>query len=141
MDLPAAAGWPIVIQMAPPLTIAVKRIYEPAGPEDGARFLVDRLWPRGVSKEKAVLTAWLKPLSPSNAMREEFHHATAHSDAAWSAFRKEYFAALDAGSDAVAAALAELDAARKVGPVTLLYAAKDEERNNAVALREWLEQR
>lgn len=141
MDLPAAAGWPIVIQMATPLTIAVKRIYEPAGPGDGARFLVDRLWPRGVSKEKAALTAWLKPLSPSDAMREEFHHAAAHSDAAWSAFRKEYFAALDAGGDEIAAALAELDAALKAGPVTLLYAAKDEERNNAVALREWLARR
>src|SRR3546814_3564501 len=66
---------------------------------DGARFLVDRLWPRGVSKDKAALTAWLKPLSPSDAMREEFHHATANSDAAWSAFRKEYFAALDAGGE------------------------------------------
>ena len=100
--------------MTPPLTIAVKRIYEPAGPEGGARFLVDRLWPRGVSKEKAALTAWLKPLSPSDGLRAEFHHA---------------------------AALAELDAAMKPGPVTLVYAAKDEERNNAVALREWLERR
>ena len=127
--------------MAPPLTIAVKRIHEPAGPGDGARFLVDRLWPRGVSKEKAALTAWLKILSPTDAMREEFHHATAHSDAAWSAFRKEYFAELDAGGDEIAAALAELDAAAKAGPVTLLYAAKDEQRNNAVALREWLERR
>src|SRR3546814_10341057 len=62
--------------------------------------IFDRLWPRGVSKDKAALTAWLKPLSPSDAMREEFHHATANSDAAWSAFRKEYFAALDAGGDA-----------------------------------------
>jgi uncharacterized protein YeaO (DUF488 family) len=127
--------------MAKGLTIAVKRIYEPPEKADGARFLVDRLWPRGVSKEKAALTAWLKILSPTDAMREEFHHATAHSDAAWSAFRKEYFAALDAGGDEVAVALAELDAAAKVGPVTLLYAAKDEERNNAVALREWLERR
>lgn len=122
-------------------TIAVKRIYEPAEPGDGARFLVDRLWPRGVSKEKADLAAWLKPLSPSDAMREQFHHATAGSDAAWNAFRKGYFAALDAGGGEAAAALAELDAAMKAGPVTLLYAAKDEDRNNAVALREWLEGR
>ncbi len=124
--------------MAKGLTIAVKRIYEPPEKADGARFLVDRLWPRGVSKEKAALTAWLKILSPTDAMREEFHHSTAHSDAAWAAFRKEYFAELDAGGDEIAAALAELDAAAKAGPVTLLYAAKDEERNNAVALREWL---
>ncbi|HMN53128.1 MAG TPA: DUF488 family protein [Sphingopyxis sp.] len=124
--------------MAKGLTIAVKRIYEPPEKADGARFLVDRLWPRGVSKEKAALTAWLKILSPTDAMREEFHHAAPHSDAAWAAFRKEYFAELDAGGDEIAAALAELDAAAKAGPVTLLYAAKDEERNNAVALREWL---
>lgn len=127
--------------MTKSLTIAVKRIYDAPEAKDGARFLVDRLWPRGVSKEKAALTAWLKILSPSDAMREEFHHATAQSDAAWAAFRNEYFAALDAGGDAVAAALAELDAAAKAGPVTLLYAAKDEARNNAVALREWLERR
>ena len=127
--------------MAKVETIAVKRIYGAPEKTDGARFLVDRLWPRGVSKEKAALTAWLKILSPTDAMREEFHHATAHSDAAWSAFRKEYFAELDAGGDEIAAALAELDAAAKAGPVTLLYAAKDEQRNNAVALREWLERR
>ncbi|WP_374524556.1 DUF488 domain-containing protein [Sphingopyxis sp.] len=127
--------------MAKVETIAVKRIYDAPEKTDGARFLVDRLWPRGVSKEKAALTAWLKILSPTDAMREEFHHATAHSDAAWSAFRKEYFAELDAGGDEIAAALAELDAAAKAGPVTLLYAAKDEQRNNAVALREWLERR
>ena len=60
MDLPANAGWPIVIQMASPLTIAVKRIHEPAGPGDGARFLVDRLWPRGGAKDNAALAAWLK---------------------------------------------------------------------------------
>ena len=127
--------------MAKVETIAVKRIYDAPEKTDGARFLVDRLWPRGVSKEKAALTAWLKILSPTDAMRVEFHHATAHSDAAWSAFRKEYFAELDAGGDEIAAALAELDAAAKAGPVTLLYAAKDEQRNNAVALREWLERR
>ncbi len=121
--------------------IAVKRIYDPVDAGDGARFLVDRLWPRGVSKEKADLAAWLKPLSPSDAMREQFHHAAAGSDTAWRAFRNEYFAALEAGGEDVAAALAELGAAMKAGPVTLLYAAKDEERNNAVALREWLERR
>ena len=127
--------------MAKPLTIAVKRIYEPAGPDDGARFLVDRLWPRGVSKEKAALAAWLKPLSPSDGLRERFHHATADSDEAWTAFRLDYFAELDAGGEEVKAALFTLDAAARAGPVTLLYAAKSEERNNAVALREWLERR
>ena len=125
--------------MGTPLTIAVKRIHEPAGPGDGTRFLVDRLWPRGVSKEKAALAAWLKPLSPSDGLRKRYHGETADSDAAWDAFRLDYFAELDAGSEEVRAALFTLDAAADVGPMTLLYAAKSEERNNAVALREWLE--
>ena len=139
--MPAIAEWPTVIQMRAPLTIAVKRIHEPAGPGDGTRFLVDRLWPRGVSKEKAALAAWLKPLSPSDALRRRFHGETASSDEAWDAFRLDYFAELDAGGDEVKAALFTLDAAMKAGTVTLLYAAKSEERNNAVALREWLERR
>ncbi|KTE21342.1 hypothetical protein ATE67_08590 [Sphingopyxis sp. H050] len=127
--------------MASPLTIAVKRIHEPPGPGDGARFLVDRLWPRGVSKEKAALAAWLKPLSPSDALRKRYHGETAESDAAWDAFRLDYFAELDTGGEEVKAALFVLDAAAGAGPVTLLYAAKSEERNNALALREWLARR
>lgn len=127
--------------MAPPLTIAVKRIHEPAGPGDGTRFLVDRLWPRGVSKEKAALAAWLKPLSPSDSLRKQFHGETADSDEAWAEFRLHYFAELDAGGEEMKAALLTLDAAASAGPVTLLYAAKSEERNNAVALRDWLERR
>jgi uncharacterized protein YeaO (DUF488 family) len=122
------------------LTIAVKRIHEPADPGDGVRFLVDRLWPRGVSKEKAALAAWLKPLSPSDGLRKRYHGETVDSDEAWDAFRLDYFAELDAGEE-VKAALFTLDAAMGAGPVTLLYAAKSEERNNAVALREWLERR
>jgi len=127
--------------MAPPLTIAVKRIHEPAGPADGTRFLVDRLWPRGISKEKAALAAWLKPLSPSDGLRKRFHGETADSDEAWDMFRLDYFAELEAGGDEVKAALLTLDAAMEAGPVTLLYAAKSEERNNAIALREWLKRR
>ena len=123
------------------MTIAVKRIHEPADATDGARFLVDRLWPRGVSKERAALAAWLKPLSPSDALRKIYHGETADSDAAWDAFRRDYFAELDAGGEEVKAALFVLDAAAKAGPVTLLYAAKSEERNNAVALCEWLVRR
>lgn len=125
--------------MTKPLTIAVKRIHEPVGPDDGARFLVDRLWPRGVSKEKAALAAWLRPLSPSDALRKRYHGETAGSDAAWNGFRLDYFAELDAGGPEIAAALFTFNAAAGAGPVTLLYAAKDEGRNNAVALREWLE--
>lgn len=124
--------------MAAPLTIAVKRIHDPVAESDGVRFLVDRLWPRGVSKEKAALAAWLKPLSPSDALRKTYHGETVDSDEAWHAFRTDYFAELDAGGDGVKAALFTLDAAAQAGPATLLYAAKDAERNNAVALRDWL---
>ena len=123
------------------MTIAVKRFHEPADATDGARVLVDRLWPRGVSKERAALAAWLKPLSPSDALRKIYHGETTDSDAAWDAFRRDYFAELGAGGEEVKAALFVLDAAAKAGPVTLLYAAKSEERNNAVALCEWLVRR
>lgn len=123
------------------MTIRAKRIHEPVGDADGARFLVDRLWPRGVSKERAALAAWLKPLSPSDALRKRYHGETVDSDAAWDAFRLDYFAELGAGGEAVKAALFTLDAAATAGPVTLLYAAKDEGRNNAVALVEWLARR
>mgnify|MGYP001577723049 CR=1 FL=1 len=127
--------------MVKSLTIAVKRIHDTPEAGDGARFLVDRLWPRGVSKEMAALAAWLKPLSPSEALRKRFHGETAESEEAWDAFRFDYFAELDAGGDEVKAALFVLDSAANVGPVTLLYAAKSETRNNALALREWLERR
>ena len=127
--------------MAKALTIAVKRIYDAPEAADGARFLVDRLWPRGVSREKAELAAWLKPLSPGDELRKRFHGETVESDAAWDAFRLDYFAALDAGGEEVALALFTLDSAAQAGPVTLLYAAKSETRNNAVALREWLARR
>lgn len=68
--------------MAKSLTIAVKRIYDTPESGDGARFLVDRLWPRGIAKDKAMLAAWLKPLSPSDALRKRFHGETAESDKA-----------------------------------------------------------
>lgn len=123
------------------LTIAVKRVHDIPAAADGARFLVDRLWPRGVSKERAALAAWLKPLAPSDALRRRHHGETSEPDAAWDAFRRDYFAELDAGGDDIAAALFVLDSAAKAGPVTLLHAAKNTVRNNAVALREWLERR
>ncbi|HKX88915.1 MAG TPA: DUF488 family protein, partial [Sphingopyxis sp.] len=101
--------------MASPLTIAVKRIHEPADPEGGTRFLVDRLWPRGVSKEKAALAAWLKPLSPSDALRKRYHGETVDSDEAWDEFRRDYFAELDAGGEEVKAALFTLDSVVQAG--------------------------
>ncbi len=90
--------------MGTALTIAVKRIHEPVGPSGGTCFLVDRLWQRGVLKEKAALAAWLKPLTPSDVLRKLYHGETAESDAAWDAFRCAYVAELDAGGEEVRAA-------------------------------------
>lgn len=123
------------------MTIRIKRIHEPPATDDGARFLVDRLWPRGVSKEKAALTGWLRALAPSDMLRKLYHGETGESDAAWNAFRAAYADELDMGSPEIAEALAALRAARAAGPVTLLYAAKNETRNNAVAFADWLERR
>lgn len=113
--------------------LTVKRVYDPPAPSDGRRILVDRLWPRGVSKDRIDL--WLKDLAPSDALRHEFHGHPDH----WDEFRIAY--ATELGSPPAQAALATLAAERKQGPVVLLYAAKDENRNNAVALRLWLDAR
>ena len=109
--------------------LTVKRVYDsPApAPGDGTRILVDRLWPRGVSKDKIDL--WLKDLAPSDALRHEFH---GHPDR-WDEFRAAY--ATELGSPSAQSALAALDAERRKGPVALLYAARDENRNKALALR------
>ncbi|MCH4023854.1 MAG: DUF488 domain-containing protein [Acetobacter sp.] len=111
-------------------SIRVRRVYDPLMPDDGARVLVDRLWPRGVSKEHAHLTLWLKEVAPSTALRNWFDH----DPAKWDEFRKRYLAELDANSSAVSqiAALAEQ------GPVTLLYGARDTQHNEAVVLAAYL---
>lgn len=113
--------------------LTVKRIYEPPADSDGARILVDRLWPRGIARDKAHLDLWLKDIAPSNALRERFH---GHPED-WDAFREAYFAELKepAAQTAAAALLVQM----RQGPVTLLYAARDEAHNNAVALKLWLE--
>lgn len=121
--------------------IQIKRIHEAPSPEDGTRFLVDRLWPRGVSKEKAAIAAWLKALSPSDVLRKHYHGETAESEEAWIGFKLDYSAELNIGGADIESALAMLDAAIADGPITLLYAAKNEERNNAVALKTWLASR
>ncbi|HZP59384.1 MAG TPA: DUF488 family protein [Opitutaceae bacterium] len=107
----------------------MKRVYEKPEGRDGRRLLVDRLWPRGLSKEKARVDVWLKDVAPSAALRQWF----GHDPAKWSAFKRRYFAELK-----------EMDAAALVrkaaggGRATLLFSAKDEDHNNAVALREFL---
>ena len=116
------------------MNIAVKRIYEPAPSADGARVLVDRLWPRGISKEKAALHSWMRGLAPSDVLRQWFHANRTH----WIAFRRYYLKEL-----ALPRAEADLTALYRIAHrrkrVTLLFASKDEERNNAVILKELLE--
>lgn len=115
--------------------LALKRVYETPGAGDGTRILVDRLWPRGIARDKARIDLWLKDVAPSHALRKRFHGKPVD----WDAFRAAYAAELE-GAAAQAAAKDLFDCLRK-GPVTLLYAARDERRNNAVALRAWLERR
>lgn len=113
--------------------VKTKRVYLPAEADDGFRALVDRLWPRGLSKEKAALDLWNKEVAPSAALRMWF----AHDPARFAKFRADYLAEL-AGSPA-AATFAELCRERlKEGDVTLLFGAKDADRNQAVVLKEWL---
>lgn len=114
--------------------LSVKRIYEPPAAADGARVLVDRLWPRGIARDKAKIARWLKDLAPSDALRKRFHA----KPEAWDDFRKAYAAELEAA--AAEAAVKELRTLMAEGPVTLLYASRDEQRNNAAALKAWLEE-
>jgi uncharacterized protein YeaO (DUF488 family) len=111
----------------------IKRIYEPPAETDGARVLVDRLWPRGIAKEKAHIELWLKDISPSDALRKRFH---GHAED-WEEFRAAYADELKA--PAAEAAAAQLRGLMGQGAVTLLYAARDEAHNNAAALKAWLE--
>ncbi len=113
--------------------IRVKRVYESEQPRDGARFLVDRLWPRGVSRQALRFDGWLKDVGPSDALRRWF----GHDPARWETFRERYFAELDAAPEAWRPLL---EAARR-GDVWLLFGARDVEHNNAVALKAYLEAR
>ncbi len=113
--------------------IAIKRAYEPAGPGDGFRVLVDRLWPRGISKEKARIDLWMKDVAPSDGLRKWF----AHDPAKWEEFRKRYGKELEGNADLVA----ELADRAKKGKLTLVYGAKDTEHNQAVVLKECLEKK
>lgn len=109
------------------MTIAIKRVYEESTPGDGARILVDRLWPRGVSKERAKLDLWLKDIAPSTALREWF----GHDPDKWVEFQKKYKIELANNNEPVAE-LKKIVRQNKM--VTLLYAAKDEEHNEAVVI-------
>ena len=116
------------------MTIAVKRVYEAASASDGVRVLVDRLWPRGLTKEKAAVKHWLRDLAPSNELRQWFHANTE----AWPQFRRRYMKEL-ASPNATAAVERLYKVASGKKKVTLLYASKMQERNNATVLKEHLE--
>jgi len=116
-------------------TVTLKRVYEAAEDQDGARILVDRLWPRGLAKDKARIDLWLKDIAPSHALRKRFHGKPGE----WGAFRAAYAAELE--GDSAQEAVRELRNRLRKGPVTLLYAARDERHNNAVALKAWLARR
>lgn len=111
--------------------VRLKRVYEPAERSDGARFLVERLWPRGVRKEALDVQAWLKDVAPSAELRRWF----AHDQAKWREFQRRYVAELNERPEAWQPILA---AARR-GPVTLLYSSRDTKHNNAVVLAEYLQ--
>jgi len=110
--------------------IYVKRVYEPADRGDGARFLVDRLWPRGLKKADLRADNWIKAVSPSDGLRHWF----GHDPAKWKEFQRRYFAELDGKPEA----WQPLVRAAQVSEITLLFSARDTEHNNAVALRAYL---
>lgn len=110
--------------------IETARVYDASDSSNGVRVLVDRLWPRGVKKDKLKLDHWEKDLAPSDELRRWF----GHDPDRWGEFRKRYFAELDAKPETCR----ELLEVCEKEPVTLLYAAKDEEHNNAVALKQYL---
>lgn len=109
----------------------IKRIYEEPSKEDGYRVLVDRIWPRGMSKQKASIDVWLKEIAPTTQLREWFHHEAPK----WAEFQKRYRAELDDNP--------EVETMRGIlsghGVVTLIYSARNEEENQAAVLRDYLE--
>ncbi|MGH9676713.1 MAG: DUF488 domain-containing protein [Candidatus Acidiferrum sp.] len=116
------------------MAIQIKRAYEPPVASDGTRVLIDRLWPRGLTKQAARIDRWLRELAPSNELRKWYHQRPEF----FAAFRKRYFKELAAL--AASAHLEELyKMARKRGALTLIYSAKNEQQNNAVVLKELLE--
>ncbi|WP_022890938.1 DUF488 family protein [Agromyces italicus] len=117
------------------MSFVIKRVYEPAEPGDGLRVLVDRLWPRGVSKERAELDAWDKEVAPSPALRTEWHHAV-DREGDFAHFSARYRAELDENP----AAAALLDLGREHERVTLLYGARDARVNHAEVLLGWLDE-
>ena len=111
--------------------VKIKRVYDPASREDGKRILIDRLWPRGIKKEEAKIDEWMKEIAPTADLRKWF----SHDPAKWPEFRKRYINELKGKSDLVE----RLRSEATEGTITLLFAAKDAERTNAVVLKEVIE--
>jgi len=112
------------------MEIKIKRMYDPVETDDGFRVLVDRNWPRGITKAQAHIDLWLREIAPSSELRKWF----SHDPAKWEEFKKRYFKELEAKPEVVSRLL-EIIAK---GPVTLLYSAREREYNQAVALKEYL---
>jgi uncharacterized protein YeaO (DUF488 family) len=112
--------------------LKIKRVYEDAQASDGVRFLVERLWPRGMKKEDLKMKAWLKDVAPSQSLRRWF----AHEPLKWQEFQQRYRAELEANPDAWGPLLE----AAEQGDVTLLYSARDTEHNSALLLKSFLEE-
>jgi uncharacterized protein YeaO (DUF488 family) len=113
--------------------IKVKRVYATPGPDDGTRILVDRLWPRGLTKEQARIDLWLKDIAPSNELRKWY----GHDPDKWAEFRKRVFRELGTVAEAVEVLLERV----RGGPVTFLFSSKELDINNARALKEYVESR
>ncbi len=129
----AAIRLPRLLLKKEGVMIQTKRAYDPASKDDGARFLVERLWPRGIKKEDLQIETWLKAVAPSSQLRQWFQH----DPAKWNEFRQRYFRELAKNPDAWQPLLVR---ARR-GRVTLVYSAHDTEHNNAVALKDFLDQK
>ncbi|MGH2883289.1 MAG: DUF488 domain-containing protein [Solirubrobacteraceae bacterium] len=110
--------------------VRIKRIYDPAEPDDGYRVLIDHVWPRGVSRERARLDEWARELAPSDELRKWFDHVPERFDE----FRSRYLSELNGHADRVE----QLRARASKSPVTIVYAARDQEHNNAVVVGELL---
>jgi len=115
------------------IVIFIKRVYEPSKREDGTRFLVDHLWPRGLKKDEVNVAVWLKEVSPSTALRKWFNH----DPAKWKEFQRRYFSELKTKPEAWKPLL---ESARE-GGVALVFSARDPEHNNAVAFKSFLEKK
>ncbi len=115
------------------MTIRLKRVYEPPVPEDGFRVLVDRLWARGVKKAEARIDWWLKEIAPSNELRNWFQH----DPDKWEEFQERYFQELEQRPELIA----QLSAKAREGTITLVYAARNEQFNNARALKLYLDKK